>query len=95
MMDVLLHEKIVASPGVLVRELGGEMVLLHLDSEAYFGLDEVGARMWTLLTTADSFEIAFQTLLAEYEVDENLLRQDMTALLEQFLEYGLVEIDRA
>ena len=37
---------------VLMRELDGESVLVHLDSEACFGLDDVGTRMWALLTSA-------------------------------------------
>jgi len=31
---------------VLVRFLGKECVLLNLKSEIYYGLDEIGTRMW-------------------------------------------------
>ena len=37
------------SPDVLFQEVSGEMVLLDLNSEQYFGLDEIGARIWSLL----------------------------------------------
>ncbi len=37
------------SPDVLFRELAGEAVLLDLKSQRYFGLGEVGTRIWQLL----------------------------------------------
>jgi hypothetical protein len=33
---------------VMMREIGGEAVIVNLDSESYFGLDDVGTHMWTL-----------------------------------------------
>ncbi len=37
-------------PGqVLCRDLGAEAVVLDLESGIYYGLDEVGLRMWKLL----------------------------------------------
>ena len=35
-----------AAPDTLMQELEGESVLLSLASERYFGLDEVGTRIW-------------------------------------------------
>jgi hypothetical protein len=41
-----LFTTVVPSPEVLVQELEGEAVLLNLASERYFGLDDVGTRIW-------------------------------------------------
>lgn len=84
--------KVVVSEGVLVRELEGESVLLNLNSECYFGLDEVGTDMWRALTTSESVEAAHQKLLAQYEVDTERLRQDLNELIEKLVEQGLIEI---
>jgi hypothetical protein len=77
---------------VLVRFLGKECVLLNLKSEIYYGLDEIGTRMWQLLTTAASIEDAYTELLAEFDVDTALLRQNLTELLERLADKGLLEI---
>ena len=45
-----------ALPHVLVRVLDKESVLLNLETERYFGLDETGTRMWQLVTTAPSID---------------------------------------
>ena len=83
--------KVVVPESVLVRELSGEAVLLNLNSEMYFGLDEIGYRMWTALTTSDSIGAAFEQLLTEYEVEPEELRQSLDALIGQCIEQGLLQ----
>lgn len=91
-MTLVPFDRPVRAPAhVLVRELQGESVLLNLDSETYFGLDEVGTRMWEVLTTAPSIETAFETLRVEYDVAPEKLRADLEALVGQLLEKGLLE----
>ena len=75
---------------VLVQELAGEAVLLDLDSANYFGLNEVGTRVWQILVEHGSPEKAVEILLDEYEVDEEMLREDITMLVSGFLESGLM-----
>lgn len=67
-------------------------MLLNLQSEQYFGLDEVGTRMWAALTSANSIQEAYETLLGEYEVDAEKLRRDLQGLLEKLVEKGLIEV---
>ena len=69
------------SDQVLVRHLQGETVLLDLRSQRYFGLDEVGTRIWQLAKETDDLNAIYQTLLAEYDVAENRLQQDLGNLL--------------
>jgi hypothetical protein len=77
---------------VLVSELAGEMVILNLNSESYFGLDEVGTRMWTALTTSQTIQAAYDSLLAEYDVSEEQLRDDLVELIDKLVKQGLVEV---
>ena len=77
---------------VLVRELAGESLLLNLDTEIYFGLDDVGTRMWAQLTGSPSIQVALEGLQREYGVAPETLRADLAALLSQLLERGLLEV---
>ena len=77
---------------VLISGLQSESVILNLDSERYFGLDEVGTRMMSVLTSADSIQAAYETLLEEYDVESEVLRMDLISIIEQMIEKGLVEI---
>jgi hypothetical protein len=91
-MEITLGMKATVPPDVLVQELQGESVLLNLKSGRYFGLDEVGTRMWAALTAAESLQAACDALLAEYDVDAERLRDDLRALVEKLVEHGLLEV---
>jgi hypothetical protein len=80
---------------VLISNLQDESVFLNLDSEQYFGLDDVGTRMFSALTNSDSIETAYTLLLSEYDVDPQVLRQDLTLLIEKLLQQGLVTVEHA
>jgi hypothetical protein len=84
--------RVSAPSGVLVQELDGESVFLNINSERYFGLDEVGTRMWQVLTTAESIQRACETLQEEFDVAPEQLRQDLLALIDKLVEHGLVEV---
>ncbi len=91
-MKHALEARVSPPAGVLMRELGGEAILLNLDSESYYGLDEVSTRMWTALTTSGSIQAACGTLLAEYEVQPEKLRRDILDFTKELEELGLVEV---
>ena len=78
---------------VLFQEVGGETVLLDLDSERYFGLDAVGTRVWALINEGMVLGEVINTLLEEYEVDRVTLESDVEALLESLREAGLITPD--
>jgi Coenzyme PQQ synthesis protein D (PqqD) len=77
---------------VLIRHLDGEAVLLNLDSERYFGLDGTGTRMLELMTGMPSVEAAYEKLLEEFDVEPQLLRENLNELLNRLLENGLLQI---
>jgi hypothetical protein len=79
------------SPTVVATELDDEIVLLNLDTGVYYGLDTVGAEVWTLLSKELDFDSIIACLLEEYEVTDDQLRADVGELLEQLLEHQLVQ----
>lgn len=84
--------RVAIAPGVVYREVGGEAVLLDLDSQRYFSLDAVGTRMWALLAEHGSTDEARRRLLAEYEVDEATLGRDLDELVDRLAAEGLVTV---
>jgi len=89
---VSLSDRAVVPTHVLIRFLDNESVLLNIETERYFGLDETGTRMWQLVTAAPKIEVAYQQLLDEYDVEAALLRSNLTELLERLVENGLLQI---
>ena len=66
---------------VLGRLLDQESVLLNLETEQYFGLDESGTCMWQLVTNSPNIDTAYRGLLAEYDVQPEMHRENLTELL--------------
>ena len=89
-----LNQTIKLSPDVISQEVSGETVLLDLESENYFGLDEVGTRIWQLIKETNDLQIIFNTLLDEYEVKEDRLQQDLDVLLSEISGLGLVTLEQ-
>jgi hypothetical protein len=75
---------------VLHREVVGETVLLDLEGEGYYGLDEVGTRIWQLIAANVSRDTMLGTLQREYEVDPEVLARDLEELLDRLLDAGLI-----
>jgi hypothetical protein len=89
---VSFMNRVVVPSHVLVRFLDKESVLLNIETERYFGLDETGTRMWQLVTAAPKIDVAYQQLLEEYDVQPELLRENLTDLLARLVENGLLQL---
>lgn len=83
------------SEEVAFRELSGQGVLLDLASGMYFGLNEVGARLWALLAEDGSLDHAAQRLEREFDVAPDVLRADLSQLLGEMQAKGLVRVVQA
>ncbi len=92
MLTLSFTEQATAPAHVLVRFLDRESVLLNLETEQYFGLDETGTRMWQLVTVSPNIDAAYEELLAEFDVEPELLRSNLTELLGQLVENGLLQV---
>jgi Coenzyme PQQ synthesis protein D (PqqD) len=91
-MAISFEDRVIMPREVLISSVEDEAVLLNLNSERYFGLDDVGTRMLLALTRADSIQGAYEALLDEYDVDAEQLRKDLTDLLDKLIEQNLVEV---
>lgn len=79
----------VVPPSVLVRQVDGEMVLLDLRSERYYGLDAVGAAMVAALLEHPR-ERAIEALLAVFTINRERLVGDLDALVDRLTGAGLL-----
>ena len=77
----------------MFRILGDEAVILNLASGTYFGLDEVGTRMWQLMSEHSSTDKVIEVMLEEYEVEESVLQSDLDQLVKDLTDKGLVKLD--
>jgi hypothetical protein len=74
----------------LQAEVDGEIVMLDPASSKYFGLADTGARIWELLAEPKSVNDLVAALTAEYEVDDDTCRTQVTTFLDTLGAAGLV-----
>jgi hypothetical protein len=80
-------------PDQVSCDLSGEAVKLNLNSGMYFGLDEIGARIWAALEEPRSLEYLGEIILRDYQVDRETCERDVMAFLAELQFAGLIEID--
>jgi hypothetical protein len=77
----------------VAAEVGGELVILNVDSGEYFGINQVGARIWALLETPVQVRAVRDQLLREYaDVDSDRCTEDLLALLADMHGEGLITV---
>ena len=86
------HDRVVIPERLLVQQLNCETVILDIDSGTYFGLDEVGTRVWQLLAQGLTLAEICAVLIAEFEVPRETVERDLAALTDELLSHNLVTV---
>lgn len=81
------------SEHVLDQELDGEIVLLDLKSGVYYGLNEVGSRMWSHLSHLSDLDEIMSLLLDEFDVDRETLLIHLHDLCHQLNSLELITLE--
>lgn len=76
----------------LSAEIGDEVVILNVESEKYFGLNPVGARIWQLIQDRRPLTEIRDIVLTEFDVDAERCERDLLHLVDRLREEGLVTV---
>jgi hypothetical protein len=87
-----LADSVAISEDVVFREIAGEMVLLDLSSDTYFGLNETGTRIWNLLQHGGPLRQVLDVALAEYDVLPHDFERDLLDLVRDLCARGLARV---
>lgn len=90
--DGLASAIVVAVKEQISSNLADEAVILNLKTGVYFGLNEVGARIWSLIQRPQSVQDLRDALLAEYEVEPEICDRDLLQLLQELKAADLIEV---
>ncbi len=80
MKALSLDDSLTIAPDVVWRELADEAVILSMATGHYFGLNDVGVRMWQLIRERGSLRRVFEGLLDEFDVEHRRLESDLLTL---------------
>ncbi len=82
------NERIVGST------IDGEVVVMNIQDGQYYGMDDIGSRIWNLLETPRTIDALIGELLAEFDIERQTCEKDILPFLERLLVAGLICIRR-
>jgi hypothetical protein len=72
--------------------LDEETVMMHPETGNYFSLNRVATSVWDKISEPTTVGDIIIHLMAEYEIDENLCRNQTHAFLSRLVEKNMIEI---
>lgn len=73
-------------------DLDGEKVMMNLDKGEYFMMNEVGSRIWEIISEPINVRRIIGTLCSEYEVDEETCKDTVVEFLGRLNNADLISI---
>ena len=86
------NSKVVATKEQVSADLGGEVVILNMKNGVYYGLDPVGARIWSLVQDPTTVKVLRDAIFNEYDVDADRCERDLLVLLQDLASNELIEV---
>jgi hypothetical protein len=89
-MDSLIHR----DPEIVHSAIDGEVVMMSMDQGEYFGLNEVGSRIWSLLERPIRLGELCRLLAESFNVDAERCLREVAAFLGDIEKCGLIRVSR-
>ena len=89
-MTDILSLQLLPSEQALESRVGEETVILHLERDIYYGLDQLGTRIWQLLKDGMAPVAISDIVVREYGATRELIEADMRRFLSDLYAHGIV-----
>jgi hypothetical protein len=83
---------VVAARDVMTADFSPEVVLLNLQDGVYYGVEDVGARVWTLLQSPIAVGAILETIADEFDVDRSRSDREVRAFVQHLVDRGLATV---
>ncbi|MGN1191878.1 MAG: PqqD family protein [Dorea sp.] len=83
----------------VLREIAGDYIIIPvgetvLEFNGLITVNEVGVSIWKMLQNEITFDRIVQNILDEYEVEENVAREDVREFLDTLIAGGILTEDQ-
>jgi hypothetical protein len=87
-----LHMRVRRIDDVLDTEIDEQTVMMDIDQGRYFGLNQTGTRIWTLLSQPIVIGDLCGRLTEEFDISREQCEQQLIDFLENLLDRGLLQV---
>ena len=88
-----LEQSVVFSETIFAQVVDDELVLLDMESEKYFGLNEVGTSIWQAMQENKKLKNVYDVLLEEYDVTPEVLKEELMSFVTSMSDAGLITLE--
>jgi hypothetical protein len=78
---------------LLVAPVNDEIVMMDVQRGHYYGLDRIGADIWSRLETPHTFAALVDSLAADYDAERERIADDVRQLIAIMLRHQVVSLD--
>lgn len=86
--------KVKRNPAMVTSNIDGEVVMMSVENGEYYGLDEIGTRIWDLLENSLSVSELVDKLTEEFEVEKDDCTRDTLEFLNDLLARNLLVVEQ-
>ncbi len=76
-----------------VTDLAGEKVMVDFETGKYLLLKGVANDIWDLLADCSTSDAIVEKLMSEYEVSEDVCRNEVLSFLDKLASFGFVKLE--
>jgi len=80
------------NPDLLHAVAGDDILMMSVEAGAYFGLEQVGARIWELVADSITVEQLCARLTEEYDVGSDVCEVEVLAFLGHLAEQHIIDV---
>jgi hypothetical protein len=91
-VNISLSQFVVQTKGNIASDMGGEKVMLSVNSGKYYNFGEIGGEIWDLINQKISVNQVISTLVSNYEVEQRECEEQVIAFLEKLYDQNLIEV---
>lgn len=90
--NITLDTLVAQAEDVISAEVGDEVVMLRLESSAYYDTDDIGAEIWRRIATPICVRDLCDRLMLFYDVPPDQCYADVLAFLRKAFNEGTIQI---
>ncbi len=76
---------------ILASDIDGETVMMSMQNGKYYGMDEIGSRIWSLISGENTPADIIDKLLTEFDVSREECTKDVMFFLEELEKNKLIK----
>jgi hypothetical protein len=91
-MQISLQSIIARNPEIIHNNIDGEVVIMSITKNNFYGIDKIGSHIWELLENSRSVDEIITVMMQDYEVERETCEKDVIDFLDEALKNELITI---